>query len=348
MDFKTHSIVYSREGSFVKFMIIVNNHIYNEMVMSSRACDFGNSIKSQNNRMMLKLLMMMGREPNMDYMFKPIPIENERYLIYRFIKSIFQEENPNLYMFASDNDYKSFCREFNMPYNEQSWFKNIYIKDSYDNACSYVLQQSLIFQELYFPEKSNKFIPTHHDVSNLKLRYSFKPDFNEIYNIIVENNIALYHFTDIRNIESIQREGFVYSQKELKSRTIQPHYASSADSRGMDVKQGLDGYVRLSFVKSHPMMHTAMTCGRISRPAILEINPLVLLLPGVLVSNKNALKNDASIGENADFLKQLRFDLFSKDYLSLDGFSRSFYQAEVLVPNRIGNEYILNINKIKH
>lgn len=345
MEFKTHSMKYSQEGSFVKFMIIVNEDIYNEMVISSRACEFGNDIKSQNNRMMLQLLMMLGHEPNMEYMFKPIPIENERYLIYRFINSIFQDENPNLYMFASDEEYKSFCREFDMPYKEQSWFKNIYIKDSYDNACSYVLQQSLIFQEIYFPEKSDKFTPTHHDVGNLKLRYSFKSDFNEIYDIIVKNNIALYHFTDIRNVESIEKYGFVYSQREIKSRTIQPYYASSPDSRGMDLKHGLDGYVRLSFVKSHPMMHTAMTCGRISRPAILEINPLVLLLPGVLVSNKNALKNDASIGENADFLKQLRFDLFSQDYLSLDILSKSFYQAEVLVPNRIGNEYILNINK---
>ena len=345
-DFKTHSLTYSQEGEFVKLRIAINNDIYNEMVVSSRACEFGKDIKSENNRTLLRMAMMFGVEPNLEYMFYPVPIENERYLIYRFIKSIFQEFNPNLYQFSSDEEYKTFCQKYNVTYESQTWFNNIYIRGSLDSALKYVLQQSLIFQELYFPNGSNRFVPTLRDVHECHIHYDFKQDFMEIYNLIVEKKIALYHFTDCGNIKSIKNEGYILSQKELRNRNLIPSYASSEESRKMDMIQGLDGYVRLSFVKSHPMMHTSMTCGRLSRPTILEINPMILLLPGVLVSDQNALKKSANIGSDVKHLKHVHFELFDRNYLDLDPMSKSYYQAEVLVPSRIGNDMILNYSNL--
>ena len=108
-DFKTHTIKYTQDGKFTILEIIVNSDIFFEMEISSRACEFGSSLKEQNNRQMLQMFSMFGIKPNMDYMFKPSPIENERYLIYRFAKSIFLEPYSNLYQFSSDSEYHTFC-----------------------------------------------------------------------------------------------------------------------------------------------------------------------------------------------------------------------------------------------
>lgn len=347
-DFKTHTIKYTQEGKFVILEIIVNSDIYFEMEISSRACEFGNSLKEENNRQMLQMFSMFGVKPNLDYMFKPSPIENERYLIYRFSKSIFQDPYSNLYLFSSDSEYREFCLKANLQYESQVWFKRIYIEDSLEKALSYVLQQSIIFQDLYFPSDSNKLTPTLYDVEICNKSYNFKPDFMRLYDIIKHENIkALYHFTDSRNIPSIKSSGNIFSQEEVKRNNLNAVYASSIDSRAKDASQGLSNFVRLSFVKSHPMMHTAMTCGRIHKPNILEINPLVILLPDVLISDQNALTNGAKIGKDAADLANIHFDLFKSNYLSLnDAMSRSYYQAEILVPKKIGNEMILNYNEL--
>ena len=235
-----------------------------------------------------------------------------------------------------------------MQYESQVWFKRIYIEDSLEKTLSYVLQQSIIFQDLYFPPESNKTTPTLHEVEICRKSYNFKVDFMEIYNIIKHKGIkALYHFTDSRNIPSIKSHGNILSQNEIQRKKLNVVYASSIDSRTKDTSQGLGDFVRLSFVKSHPMMHTAMTCGRILKPNILEINPLVLLLPEVLISDQNALTKGAKIGTSAADLANIQFHLFSSNYLSLnDGMSKSFYQAEVLVPKKIGNEMILNYSEL--
>ena len=297
---------------------------------------------------MLKMFSMLGVTPNLDYMFKPSPIENERYLIYRFIKSIFQEPYSNLHQFSSDSEYRDFCLKANLHYESQEWFKRIYIEDSLDKALSYVLQQSIIFQDLYFPSESNKLTPTLHDVEICHKSYNFKTDFMELFDIIKHKNIkALYHFTDSRNIPSIKSSGNIFSQEEVKRNKLNVVYASTIESRTKDSSQGLSDFVRLSFVKNHPMMHTAMTCGRIHKPQILEINPLVMLLPDVLISDQNALTKGAKIGASATDLMNVKFQLFTSNYLSLkDSMSKSYYQAEILVPKKIGNEMILNYSEL--
>ena len=346
-EFKTHKINYAREGKFIIIQIIVNSDIYFEMQISSRACEFGDSIKEENNRKMLEMFSMLGVRPNLDYMFKPSPIENERYLIYRFVKSIFQEPYSNLYQFSSDSEYKDFCVRANLQYESQEWFKRIYIEDSLEKALSYVLQQSIIFQDLYFPSESNRITPTLHDVEICNKSYNFKADFMELYNIIKQKNIkALYHFTDSRNIPSIKSSGNILSQKEITRNNLNVVYASSTESRAKDASQGLSDFVRLSFVKSHPMMHTAMTAYGI-KPKNLEINPLVILLPDVLISDQNALARGVKIGASATDLANVHFDLFASNYLSLkDTMSKSYYQAEILVPKKIGIEMILNSSEL--
>ena len=129
-EFKTHSFSFIQQGEWVVFDFTLNSDIYFEMQLSSRACEFGNSIKEQNNRALINMFSMFGVQPNLEYLFKPTPIENERYLIYRFIKSILQDDNPRLVQFESENEYRYFCDSHNITAEQQIWFKRIYVNDN--------------------------------------------------------------------------------------------------------------------------------------------------------------------------------------------------------------------------
>lgn len=347
IEFKTHTCYVAEVGVFVVVYFVINNDIYFEMELSSRSFSFGNSLKEQNQRALRGLIATsFGIAPNPEFVFKPSPIENERYLIYRFIKSIFQQHN-NFYQFEDELEFFKFCDNNKLERVSQEWFKRIYFKSSLSDVISFVTKCSLEFQELYFPQDDNssRMIPTLHDIKLKRVQYDFKSDFNAIYNILLKNEVkSLYHFTSRKNIESIKKHNALLSQKEICERGISVCYASNDISRQSDASAGLDNYVRVSFVKNHPMMHTAMTCGRIMDPVILEINPLIALMPNVLFSDRNALRNGAIIGPSSHDLAQVHFDVIKRgSYLNLPDNQRMYYQAEVLVPTRIGLEMVLNI-----
>lgn len=73
--FKTHSFFLEREGRFVRSTFVINQHIYFEMIAASDGW-----LAS-------------------DFLFDPRPIENERYLIYRFIRGIVREPNNRMHFF---------------------------------------------------------------------------------------------------------------------------------------------------------------------------------------------------------------------------------------------------------
>ena len=64
---------------------------------------------------------------------------------------------------------------------------------------------------------------------------------------------------------------------------------SDVSSRTVDAQMGLQNFVRLSFNKENPMKHIAKNEGRISRPVMLQIKLEVVLKPGVLFFDSNAL-----------------------------------------------------------
>lgn len=351
LEFKTHTMYIQQISNYSAVYFVINSDIYNEMVLSSRAFCFGDSIMESNQRAVASLLATFGVQPNPDYVFNPSPIENERYLIFRFIKSIFQDSKEKVFLFESDTEYKRFCHENNLEYTKQEWFKRIYINDSTQNAQDYLLKSSLIFQELYFPEGTSysREFPSLHEARITNNSHNFKPDFNEIYSILKRNNVvSFYHFTDESNIESIKKSGGLYSNSELLKKNISPRYASSSDSRSIDESTGLDKFVRLSLTRSHPMMHTAMTCGRIGKPKIIEINPLIALMPNVLFSDRNALRKGAKIGSTHNDLLNINFSLTkgNTSYLDMLDDEKMYYQAEILVKSRIGSEMFLNIDKL--
>ena len=349
-EFLTHEIHVKSIGPFLAVDFGINKDIYFEMELSSRHNDFNPSIHGRNIEMMENFFATMGVFPNPDFVFFPKPIDNERYLIHRFIKSIFQIPNNNLYLFSNDSEFQSFCNSNQLEYVQQKWFKRVYIRDSYSKARAYLLKCSLLFQELYFPPNSaiTRFNITLHDVNILKQTVPFKPDFEQIFEILKRNKISkLYHFTDRKNLDSIKKYGLL-SAEEVNRQGVYPRYASSESSRARDSRMGISDYVRLSFVKNHPMMFTAMTAYGLN-PIILEINPLIALMPKVFFSDKNTLRTGAQIGPSASDLEKVKFDVIqaNKAYYELsDLMAKDAYQAEVLIKKRIGPEMILNIDKI--
>lgn len=349
LSFLTHTFYTKRVGDFLLAFTHINEDVYLEMELYSRHFAYSSSLHDRNLESLAGIISMFGIEPNPNFMFKGIPIENERYLIYRYIKSIFQITNPNLYLFADDNEYRSFCTANNLEYNQQEWFNRVYIKGNYDSALAYLTKNSLAFQELYFPSNQNGevFRPTLHDVSSLHKDYTFKDDFMQIFNILQAKGVKLYHFTDKRNIDSIKKNGLL-SAEAVNQYGISSKYASSQESRAIDKQMGLSDFVRLSFVKNHPMMFTSMTAFGLN-PVVLEINPLIALMPNVFFSDRNTLKSGANIGPSAIDLSKVDFSVINSNihYYNLpDVKSKNSYQAEVLVKRRIGPEFILNLSNI--
>ena len=85
------------------------------------------------------------------------------------------------------------------------------------------------------------------------------------------------------------------------------------------------------------------------RPQIIEINPLIALMPDVYFSDRNALKVGANIGGGVNDILKVNFDIVlgSTAYYNLPtAEEKSLYQAEILVKNRIGPEMILNYDAL--
>ena len=116
------------------------------------------------------------------------------------------------------------------------------------------------------------------------------------------------------------------------------------DSRDLDRRDNLQNFVRVSFVREHPMMYVAMNDGRISNPVVLEIDPEVIYWQDSLYADRNATKNGAHVGSSIDDFSQLHFNSFkAKKHFDLDADEQKFYQAEVLVKNHIPLQFIKNI-----
>jgi hypothetical protein len=173
-----------------------------------------------------------------------------------------------------------------------------------------------------------------------------KSNWKEIEEIIEDNQIQkLYHFTDRDNLESIIKNGGLYSWADCDAKGIQINKpGGSSSSRSLDLRDDLQNYVRLSFVTQHPMMYVAMNDGRISNPVILEIDPEVLLWKDTMYADCNATKNGARIGGRLQDLNAIHFNAIkARKHFDLPEDEQKYYQAEVLVKNFIPLQYIKNI-----
>ena len=173
-----------------------------------------------------------------------------------------------------------------------------------------------------------------------------KSNWQEFKAVLDQHGITkLYHFTDRENLDSIIKNGGIYSWADCDENNIVILKPGGGQlSRALDSRDGLQHYVRLCFTKQHPMMFAAMNDGRISNPVILEIDPEVVYWQGTKYADMNATRTGANVGSELSDLEQLHFSsLKAFNHFQLDSLEQPYYQAEVLVKNFIPLKYIRNI-----
>ncbi len=175
---------------------------------------------------------------------------------------------------------------------------------------------------------------------------ALKGNYQEFKDILERHGITkLYHFTDRDNLESIIRNGGLYSWADCASKSIDiKKPGGDVLSRQLDQRDGLQSFVRVSFVSQHPMMFVAMNNGRISNPVVLEIDPQVVYWQKTQYADRNATKNGANVGDDLSDFNAIHFNTVKADnHFNLNDDERPFFQAEVLVKNHIPLKYITNI-----
>lgn len=169
----------------------------------------------------------------------------------------------------------------------------------------------------------------------------------QAYQAIIEQQgiRKLYHFTDRDNLQSILQHGGLYSWADCEEKGITIAKPGGSDgSRSLDARDGLQHYVRVSFVTQHPMMYVAMNEGRISNPVILEIDPEVIYWKDSQYADRNATKNGAQVGDGLDDFNKIHFSAVkARKHFDLAEEEQMFFQAEVLVKHFIPLECIKNI-----
>ena len=173
-----------------------------------------------------------------------------------------------------------------------------------------------------------------------------KSNWLEFKAILDQHKITkLYHFTDRDNLESIIKNGGLYSWMDCNRKGIKISKPGGGDlSRSLDLKDNLQDYVRVSFTREHPMMYVAMKEERISNPVILEIDPEVIYWSETKYADSNATRNDARVGNRFDDFKSIHFSSVKvHKHFDLPEEEQPYFQAEVLVKNFIPLEFIKNI-----
>lgn len=175
-----------------------------------------------------------------------------------------------------------------------------------------------------------------------------KSNWQEFKAILDQQGIKkLYHFTDRDNLESIIKNGGLYSWMDCEHKGIKiAKPGGGSTSRQLDSGRNLENYVRVSFTTQHPMMYVAMKDGRISNPVILEIDPEIIYWKDTCYSNMNATihRIKPNIGETLFDLQQIHFQsVKAHKHFDLPEEEQPYFQAEVLVKNFIPLEYIKNI-----
>jgi len=152
---------------------------------------------------------------------------------------------------------------------------------------------------------------------------------------------SVYHFTDKSNLENIEKYG-IQSLKNLKINNIQSTYGANELSHNLDRQKGLDRFVHLSFVKDHPMYHSAKKRGNLITPVWIELDISILLNDKTFFSDKVANSYGAKIFKIDDILKYIDIqNLFNYNDFLLGKETR---KAEIMVNNYIPTNKILGVS----
>jgi hypothetical protein len=156
----------------------------------------------------------------------------------------------------------------------------------------------------------------------------------------------LFHITDESNIASIKKYGGLYSWSYLEKNKIHiPRPGGNQLSRNLDTRKDLQDYVRLNFNQNPPMFYKAQREGRIIKPVIYAVNPIVILLKGNKFSNINATDNNAIIGEDISNFFQINYNIASKGTFTNED-EKKLIQAEILIKTHIPISFLTNNSEI--
>lgn len=174
------------------------------------------------------------------------------------------------------------------------------------------------------------------------LTKAVKPDADEIMRTLRNNNVVcLYHFTPRINIQSIKNHGGLYSWKYCdKNKLNIPEPGGDQLSRALDMRYGLEDYVRLSFCIDHPMSYRL----REKDLVLLKIKIDVASLKDTLFSDINATDTNHHHGKTLQDLQRVDFSAIKRTYVRKDDDDFKTHQAEVLVRTHIPLEYIINLD----
>lgn len=185
---------------------------------------------------------------------------------------------------------------------------------------------------------------------------------NPFVKYLLEKRIAyLYHFTDIRNLNSIKAKGGLYSWDYCGRNGISiPSPGGDQTSRSLDLRHNLQNYVRLSFCDDHPMAYSKWNRGnRATTIVLLKIDLRVILLGTPVFSDMNATDNKCHHGTTIEDLKRIDLDATQENYVSRNiretdnsGEERlvpnpkfKLHQAEVLIKEYVPLKFIKNMDK---
>jgi hypothetical protein len=165
----------------------------------------------------------------------------------------------------------------------------------------------------------------------------------------MERNEAweLHFITSITNLDSILRRG-IFSH----DRAARIHHDSCASEGVQDRRRGkrvpngarLHSYANLYFHARNPMMFTLMRNGR-GDLVVVRVSQSVLDIPDTVLTDGNAAADGTRFYPSPEGLASLDSSLIFAEYWTDENFwpdreKKRARNAEVLVPNMVGSEYI--------
>ncbi len=172
-------------------------------------------------------------------------------------------------------------------------------------------------------------------------------DFDAFLKMVRGSNLQsrFFHFTDKKNLNSIRAHGLL-STAELRQRkmfgNVKP--GGDANSHQSDINSGTDKYVCLCFTTSHPMFHVAQNDERKLDPTWLSIDPEVIKVNGVMLTNAPSNQGGVEVPAG-QALKVLDLPILYQwtDWDVGDNYQRrqTARSAEILVPKEVAVKYIV-------
>lgn len=156
----------------------------------------------------------------------------------------------------------------------------------------------------------------------------------KLHEILIKYGIKhLWHFTDISNLNSIQKNSLLSLEKIESKKIDVTCFGADELSHSLDRASGLDKYVHLAFLPDHPMYHVKKREKVITRPIWLQIDINVLCQEDVYYSNEVANSSNAKLFKANQIEDMIDFEklMHPVDFKS----KVTARKAEILIPNQV-------------